>query len=90
MNDLTHTYTHELKKIQRIKLFYTHAALYLLINAILLTINLATNPGYLWFLWPLLFWSKGLILHALSAFDKPDSVPAGQLDIDMFEKKLDS
>jgi hypothetical protein len=70
MNDLTYTYAFELKKIQRIKLFYIHLALYLAINAILLTVNLATNPAYLWFIWPLLFWTKGLVLHALSTFDK--------------------
>jgi hypothetical protein len=74
MNDLTCIYNHELKKIHKLKLFYTHIAFYLIINTILLTVNLATDPSYFWFVWPLIFWTKGLILHAFSTFDKSATV----------------
>jgi hypothetical protein len=84
MNDLIYTYTHEMKKIQRTRLFYTHTALYLAINALLLTVNLATNPAYLWFIWPLIFWTKGLLLHAFSTFDKAPSASATQINTRIF------
>jgi hypothetical protein len=86
MNDMSYTHAYELKKIQRVKLFYTHTACYLIINSILLTANLAVNPAYLWFIWPLVFWTKGLLLHAFSTFDTSPSVPAEQLKANLFNK----
>jgi hypothetical protein len=74
MNHLSYPYTEELKKVQKLKLFYTHTVAFLIINTLLLILNLAINPAYLWFLWPLLFWTKGLVLHAVSTFDKSPAV----------------
>ena len=48
--------------------FYVHAAVFGLVNAGLLLLNLLTSPGYLWFLWPLLGWGLGLAAHALGVF----------------------
>lgn len=88
MNRLILPYTCELKKIQKLKLFYTHATAYLIINTILLIINLATDPADLWFIWPLIFWTKGLILHAFSTFDKSPTVSAENITTEIFGKQL--
>ncbi|MDO1447395.1 2TM domain-containing protein [Rhodocytophaga aerolata] len=76
MNRLTYPYTEELKKIHKIKLFYTHATIFLIVNTLLFILNMATNPAYLWFWWPLFFWTKGIVLHALSTFDTSPGMPA--------------
>ena len=47
---------------------YVHATVYVAVNALLVTINLSTAPGRLWFQWPLLGWGIGLLAHAAVAF----------------------
>jgi hypothetical protein len=48
--------------------FYIHLAVYVGINVLLIVINLATSPQYLWFKWPLLGWGIGLFFHGMSIF----------------------
>ncbi len=43
-----------------------HLAVYVVVNALLIVINLLTSTEYLWFWWPLLGWGIGLALHALA------------------------
>lgn len=50
---------------------YVHAAVYVVVNALLIAINLSTDSTYLWFVWPLLGWGLGLALHALVVFLAP-------------------
>ena len=52
------------KQVEEIKGFYFHLISYLLVNAVLLIINLLTSPEYLWFIWPIIGWGVGLIIHA--------------------------
>src|SRR5262249_33901207 len=47
---------------------YIHATVYVAVNVLLITINLSTGTGPLWFLWPLLGWGIGLLAHAAAAF----------------------
>ena len=47
---------------------YIHATVYVAVNVLLITINLSTAPGHLWFQWPLLGWGIGLLAHAAAAF----------------------
>ena len=47
---------------------YIHAAVYAGVNALLITINLSSATGRLWFQWPLLGWGVGLLAHAAAAF----------------------
>src|SRR5215831_6480536 len=47
---------------------YIHATVYAAVNILLVTINLSTAPGQLWFQWPLLGWGIGLLAHAAAAF----------------------
>ena len=56
------------KRVEEIKGFYFHLVTYFLVNAFLTVINLLTSPEYLWFIWPLMGWSIGLIIHGFSVF----------------------
>ena len=51
--------------------FYFHLAAYLAVNALLISINLATSTDRLWCKWPLLGWGFGLLVHALVTFSLP-------------------
>lgn len=56
------------QRVEEIKGFYFHLITYILINAVLIVINLLTSPEYLWFIWPLIGWGIGLVIHAFSVF----------------------
>ena len=58
----------ELRTRKRHANFYTHAALYVLINALLIIINLAFLPAYPWCLIPLVLWDVCLLAHYFEAF----------------------
>ena len=60
---------HEAKKrVEEIRGFYFHVVIYFLVNAGLIVLNLLTSPEYHWFIWPLIGWGLGLIIHAISVF----------------------
>ncbi|MBL8797543.1 MAG: 2TM domain-containing protein [Planctomycetia bacterium] len=44
--------------------FAIHALVFVLVNALLIAINLATTPRLHWFWWPLACWGAGLLFHA--------------------------
>ncbi len=48
--------------------FIRHAAIYLVVMAVLAIINNTTGGGYQWWLWPALGWGIGVVSHFLSAF----------------------
>ena len=48
--------------------FYIHLAAYAVVNVLLVSINLATNPDRLWFQWPLAGWGVGVLAHAAAVF----------------------
>jgi hypothetical protein len=56
------------RRVEEIKGFYFHLLSYLLVNAVLVVINLLTSPEYLWFIWPVIGWGIGLIIHGFSVF----------------------
>ena len=56
------------KRVEEIKGFYYHLVSYILVNTFLVVINLLTSPEYLWFIWPIIGWSIGLVIHAFSVF----------------------
>ena len=47
---------------------YIHLTAYVLVNALLVGINLATNPDRLWFQWTLMGWGIGIVAHAAAVF----------------------
>jgi hypothetical protein len=61
------------RRVQKLKGFYAHFAVYIIINAaLLLTIFLAVDHENFWqighFFTPI-FWGVGLLLHGLNAYD---------------------
>jgi len=59
------------KKVKEIRGFYEHLTVYLLVNPIVIVVNVMTSPGYLWFIWCLMGWGIGLVLHGLTVFNLP-------------------
>jgi hypothetical protein len=45
--------------------FFVHAVVYVLVNALLITINLAYVHAVVWFFYPLIGWGIGLVMHFL-------------------------
>jgi hypothetical protein len=56
------------ERVEEIKSFYLHLVAYLLVNSVLVVINLLTSPEYLWFIWPIMGWGIGLVIHGISVF----------------------
>ena len=56
------------QRVRQLSGFYQHLAVYLLVNAVLVVINLVTSPHVLWFYWPLLGWGIGIVAHAAAVF----------------------
>jgi hypothetical protein len=66
-------YHEALKRVKRIKGFYTHALIYLVVNIMIVIINIQDlEPGESYFQWhnflTLFFWGIGLLSHGLSVF----------------------
>jgi uncharacterized membrane protein len=45
--------------------FMIDAVLYVIVNAVLVTVNLLVVPEFLWFIFPLVGWGIGLTFHYL-------------------------
>ncbi|MGZ3609454.1 MAG: 2TM domain-containing protein [Ktedonobacteraceae bacterium] len=58
----------ELRTRKRHANFYTHAALYVLVNTLLIIINMAFLTAFPWSLIPLVLWGVGLLAHYFEAF----------------------
>ncbi|MEX0716554.1 MAG: 2TM domain-containing protein [Planctomycetaceae bacterium] len=58
------------KRVEARMGFYVHLAVYVVVNAILVTINLvkSDSPADWWFYWPLLGWGIGIAFHAFKVF----------------------
>ncbi len=57
----------ELRAIEGRRGFFIHAAVYVLVNILLIVINLVFVPQFLWFFFPLVGWGIGLLMHYLFA-----------------------
>lgn len=51
------------KRVEELRDFYSHLAVYLLVNLGLFMINMATNRQVLWFFWPLIGWGLAVLIH---------------------------
>ncbi|MBO6675471.1 MAG: 2TM domain-containing protein [Rhizobiales bacterium] len=59
--------------------FFVHAAVYAAVMVLLVVINVVTDPGFIWFIWPLIGWGFAVVLHGLRVFvlaDRSDIVDA--------------
>ncbi len=64
---------------QEKKGFLIHLAAYVVVNAALVAVNLATEPQEWWFIWPLLGWGIGIGAHALALYLHARSADGGQM-----------
>ncbi|MGR3837205.1 MAG: 2TM domain-containing protein [Cognatishimia sp.] len=70
--ELTEDEKEAMEYVRDIKGFYVHLTQYGAMMVILLIINLLTNPGYLWVIWPALGWGIGVAAHGLNVFEVVD------------------
>ena len=53
------------ERVSALRDFYRHLGVYIAVNLGLFLINITTNPGELWFHWPLMGWGIAVVLNAL-------------------------
>ena len=46
--------------------FKIHMVTYIVVISLLAIINITLTPAYLWFIWPLLGWGLGIIIHGIN------------------------
>ncbi len=63
--------------------FMWHLAVYVLVNAGLIGINLNFSANTIWYVWPLCGWGVGLLLHAFATYGT-----SGLTD-DMIDKEIE-
>ncbi len=56
------------KKAEEKAGFIIHFVSYILVNIFLISVNILTYRGHIWFVWPLFGWGVGLIFHFLGVF----------------------
>ncbi len=56
------------KRVERLKGFYIHLSVYILVNIMLFIINLLSDTGNWWFLYPLSGWGIGVLIHGITTF----------------------
>ena len=73
MQDLTTDprYKEARNRARRLRGFYVHALVFVLVNLGLFAVNFLTTPGKWWFGWPTLGWGIGLMAHGLSVAAVP-------------------
>ncbi len=59
-----------LEYVRDIKSFYINLWSYVVVMAVLLAINLLSDPSYLWVVWPALGWGSGVLVHGLTVFER--------------------
>lgn len=57
------------KRVEEIKGFYVHLAVYILCNPIVIVVNIMTSPEFLYFWFCLLGWGIAVALHGLTVFN---------------------
>lgn len=62
------SYRNAEQHIERKLGFYSHLAIYLLVNSGLILLNLLQTPGHTWSVFPLFGWGIGLLFHAIRVF----------------------
>jgi hypothetical protein len=63
-----------LERLRKRSEFWTHLAIYLMINAFIVAIwFFATGGGFFWPMFPLFGWGIGLVFHGWDTFRRPPS-----------------
>lgn len=68
-NEISHEEREALEYVRDIKGFYSHAAVYAIVNTALVVANFLIWPDYLWFYWCALGWGLGVASHGLMVFE---------------------
>ena len=55
--------------VRKLKRFYLHLTLYVLVIGFLAAINMTRSPTHIWFVWPALGWGSAIVIRALTLFD---------------------
>jgi len=63
--------------------FRIHIITFVVVITLLAVINLTLTPGYIWFIWPLLGWGIGIILHAIRVYSSGKSMKERMIDKEM-------
>lgn len=71
------------KRVKAKKDFYGHLGSFIAVNGFLFLLNWLVSPHTMWFIYPLLGWSIGLVTHYFSVFGLPG------MDPDWEEKEMD-
>ncbi|VXB18808.1 helix-turn-helix domain-containing protein [Massilia sp. 9I] len=74
-------------RVRRIRGFYMHLMLYLIVTAGCALIDFFTSPGVLWFVGLALFWGLAVLVHALTVFVF-ERFFGGPWELDQVEKLL--
>ncbi|MDX2204749.1 MAG: 2TM domain-containing protein [Hyphomicrobiaceae bacterium] len=56
------------RRVEEITVFYVHAAVYVIINLLLVIINVTITDDVWWAHWVILGWGLGLVAHWASVF----------------------
>lgn len=56
------------EKVRKLKGFWIHLGVYLIVNACLAALNLVKEPDKLWFHWVLIGWGIGVLAHGFLTF----------------------
>ena len=56
------------QRVEEITGFYVHAAIYTIINLLLILINITITEDIVWAHWVLLGWGAGLLAHGIAVF----------------------
>jgi hypothetical protein len=67
------------RRVEDLMGFYIHLAVFVVVMAILLVVNIVNSPPW-WVQWPFLGWGLGLLGHGIAIFGKlPNFVTRWQL-----------
>ncbi|GAB3888546.1 hypothetical protein GCM10029964_056400 [Kibdelosporangium lantanae] len=76
------------KRLEERRGFVPHLIIFVLVNAGLIAIWVATSPDvFFWPVFPLVFWGAGVVMHAWNAFF---SRPITEADVDREVERLDA
>lgn len=56
------------KQVQKLKEFWIHVAMFVVVNTALVTFNVMKQPDKIWFHWVLMGWGAGILLHGFQVF----------------------
>ncbi len=67
--EITQEEQNVIDQVRAIKGFYSHLMTYVLVMTLLFTVNIVTDPSYIWAWWPAMGWGIGILNHGINAFE---------------------